>query len=112
MRPGAYYEPWSSSRAEKSKTSRGCTRALDVNRRLTAKSKIPRTRARRRPNSRRRSRTTIIYCDIPDSTLLLSKTPAARFHEWLDQCRREWSAAVEMNGGVVFHSHRDNVAAY
>jgi class 3 adenylate cyclase len=62
--------------------------------------------------SKEKSRTTIIYCDIPGSMLLQSKTPAARFHEWLDQCRREWSAAVEMNGGFVFHSYRDNVAAY
>jgi class 3 adenylate cyclase len=62
--------------------------------------------------SKEKSRTTIIYCDIPGSTLLLSKTPTARFHEWLDQCRREWSAVVQMNRGFVFHSHRDNVAAY
>ena len=62
--------------------------------------------------SKKKSRTTIIDCNIPDSTSLLVKNRAARPHEWLDQCRREWSAVVEMNGGFVFHSHRDNVAAY
>jgi class 3 adenylate cyclase len=65
------------------------------------------------PNlSKEKARTTIIFCDIPDSSLLLRKTSAARFHEWLAHCRREWSAAVERNGGVVFHSGRGNVEAY
>ena len=62
--------------------------------------------------SREKHLTTIAYCDISNSTELLTKVGARRVHGWLGECRREWSKIVEAKNGVVFYSHRDNLAAY
>lgn len=62
--------------------------------------------------SKDKSRSTIIYCDIPDSTSILRKAYPVSHREWLDQCRDNWSAVIEDAGGVVFHSYRDTLGAY